>query len=457
MAFALAVVAGPAARAQPAATPLPPKASILVDADTGAVIAGTNSRAPLPPASLTKIVTALAAVAALEPGSSIPVSARAAGMPAHNLNMKEGQVWVVEDVLASLLLSSANDAGMALAERVSGTAEAFSQALANTARRLGMSDAPVLQDPSGLDDEFSVGGGNRISARDLAIAARAVLTEPRLAPLVASPVQSFTGGDGIAHRLGNHNRLLKVYPGAIGMKTGYTRRSMHGLVAAATRNGRTMIAVVMGAPGDTYGLATALLDAGFASAPGAMPLGDRLPAVAAAPTPAKAKAPAAARQLGSEQVAAASLEPVADSKPAAGGTSFANMAVFLFKVLLAFCVVAAILRIRVNATHREYLRTRPKGYRVPRQPRATPQIATAPAMAPMMAAPSTTPEPITAPTPVVVAPPPQRSRPLSAERRRPRPSAPRRARPVEVEAEPEIDPKLARRFEILVRTGQVVP
>ncbi len=183
--LALAFVTVPEARAQ-TAPGLTPKASIVVDAETGAVIAGTNIHEPLPPASLTKILTALTAVATLEPGATIPVSARTAGMPAHNMNMKEGQVWVLEDVLASLLVSSANDAGMALAERVSGTAEAFGEALQSTANRLGMADRPQLQDPSGLDDEFSVGGGNRISARDLAIAARAVLAEPRLAPIVST-------------------------------------------------------------------------------------------------------------------------------------------------------------------------------------------------------------------------------------------------------------------------------
>ena len=230
--LALLFVAGVDARAQ--AVPLTPKASILVDADTGAILDGTNIHTPLPPASLSKIFTALAAVAALEPNSDVPVSARTAGMPAHNMNMKEGQVWVLEDVLGALLVSSANDAGMALAERVSGTAEAFGDALDRLAARLRLADSPELHDPSGLDDEFSVGGGNKVSARDLAIAARAVLAEPRLAPIVASPVYSFTGGDGIAHRLGNHNRLLRTYPGAVGMKTGYTKRSLHSLVAAAT-------------------------------------------------------------------------------------------------------------------------------------------------------------------------------------------------------------------------------
>jgi D-alanyl-D-alanine carboxypeptidase len=173
------------------------------------------------------------------------------------------------------LLSSANDAAVALAERVSGTVEDFAVELEATARRVGMQDERVLQDPAGLDDEFSVGGGNLLSARDLAIAARALLGERRLAELVANPKIRFFGGDGIHHSLTNHNRLLRTYPGAIGVKTGFTKRSGRCLVAAAQRDGRTMIAVVVDTY-DMYGYATRLLDQGFAT-PADAGAEDRLP------------------------------------------------------------------------------------------------------------------------------------------------------------------------------------
>lgn len=257
------------------AAPPPPKAWVLVDADTGAVISASNDREPKQVASLTKIVTALAVTHALEPGTDVPVSLRAEGMPARKINMKAGQVWTLEDSLASMLLSSANDAAVALAERVSGSVEGFQRALMATAQRVGMQDMPVLQDPSGLDDEFSVGGGNLISARDLAIAARALLAERRLADLVASVNVRFLGGDGIHHSLTNHNRLLKTYPGAIGVKTGFTKRSGRSLVAAAQRDGRTMIAVVVDVY-DTYGAAGRLLDQGFATPADTSPT-ERLP------------------------------------------------------------------------------------------------------------------------------------------------------------------------------------
>jgi D-alanyl-D-alanine carboxypeptidase len=255
--------------------PPPPKAWLLVDADTGTVISAANDREPKPVASLSKIVTALAVTHALKPGTDIPVSTKAEGMPARKINMKAGQVWSLEDSLASMLLSSANDASVALAERVSGSLEEFVNELAATAERLGLQDNPVLQDPAGLDDEFSVGGGNLISARDLAIAARALLAERRLAELVASPEARFLGGDGIQHRLVNHNRMLRTYTGAIGVKTGFTKRSGRCLVAAAQRDGRTMIAVVIDTY-DIYGAAAGLLDQGFATA-ASTTSADRLP------------------------------------------------------------------------------------------------------------------------------------------------------------------------------------
>jgi D-alanyl-D-alanine carboxypeptidase len=430
---ALGLGAGPVARAQTSSNGLAPKASILVDADTGAVLDGTNIHTPLPPASLSKIFTALTAVANLDPHTSIPVSARAAGMPAHNLNMKQGQVWQLEDVLGSLLVSSANDAGMALAERVSGTAEAFGDALSATATRIGLADDPQLRDPSGLDDEFSVGGGNRVSARDLAIAARAVLAEPRLAPIVASAVYSFTGGDGIAHRLGNHNRLLKVYPGAIGMKTGYTKRSLHSLVGAATRNGRTMIAVILNHPGETYTPVSAMLDRGFAMPVSAEPTSDILPAVptgAAARQPA-ATAPSGASQLGSQQAVGAGTVKVAAPDPKR--TWVGALGVFLLKVLLGFAATVAILRIRVRVKTAQKTAQKTEG----RERVAQVDLRDRPAVPAALIR--------TRPLPVVRAPAHMapRQRPLRAKRAG--------------DTAPEIDPRLAQRFEILVRTGQVVP
>lgn len=341
----------PAARAA-ADGPAPPKGMILVDADTGAVLDGLNAHQPELPASLTKIITALTAVEHLPEGSDVPVSARAEGQQAESMNMKAGQVWKLEDVLGALLVSSANDAAMALAERVAGSAEAFQSDLAATATRLGMADHPILRDPAGLDDGTSVDGGNRLSARDLAIAARALLAEPRLAPIVATKVYRFTGPDGVGHRLGNHNRLLSLYNGAIGMKTGYTKKAMHGLVAAATRDGRTMISVILGASGDTYGPSASLLDRGFATPLSAERDLDHLPQVAKPgppDAPAHVAAPAAASRKAARSNGAATVHviPAATATAAPATRGHASPFGVLFKFLLFSVFVVIVLRTRV--------------------------------------------------------------------------------------------------------------
>src|SRR3954468_25052156 len=252
--------------ASPATTvpppPPPPKSWILVDDDTGAILEESNPHQPMLPASVTKILTALIAVQQIQPGADIPISAEAQGMPARNMNMKAGQTWKFEDVLHALLMVSANDAAVALAEKVSGTRQAFAGEMTAMAERLGMTDTPLLRDPAGLDDEFSNEGGNLLSAHDLAIAARALLHKPQLRENVAPPVYKFHGGDGNDHRLLNEDRLLKSYPGALGIKSGYTRKAGHSFVGAATRDGRTMLSVVMSAP-DYYRSTEGLLDKGF--------------------------------------------------------------------------------------------------------------------------------------------------------------------------------------------------
>jgi D-alanyl-D-alanine carboxypeptidase (penicillin-binding protein 5/6) len=250
-----------------------------VDVDTGAVLDAHDEHLALPPASLTKILTALTVVNGVTPDATVPASTRAEAMPARKINMKAGQVWSFADAFHAMMLSSANDAAVALAERADGTVERFSEDMARVARDVGLRDNPVLQDPAGLDDaEFSVNGGNLISARDLAITTRAALANPVIAEAVADPLYKFHGPDGADHKLGNHNQLLKIYPGAIGVKTGYTKRAGQCLIAAARRDGRTMLAVVLHAP-SVYANSTALLDRGFATPVAAEAGLDHLPAV----------------------------------------------------------------------------------------------------------------------------------------------------------------------------------
>ena len=282
--------------------PPPPKAWVVVDADTGALVDGGREREPMLVASVFKVLTALVVVENLSPDAEVPISARAESMPARKMQLEQGEVWSAHDLIHALLLVSANDAAVALAERVAGSLEGFGGMLDRTAERLQLADSPVLRDPAGLDDEFSVGGGNLISARDLAIATRAFLAYDEITRIVGLPEYRFTGGDGEPHRLLNHNRLLKLYPGAIGIKTGYTKRAGHSLIGAATRDGRTMVAVVLGAA-EPYRSVAQLLDKGFATPVAAQEgldhlppvvLGDaREPETGAAPAPRPVSTPSA--------------------------------------------------------------------------------------------------------------------------------------------------------------------
>jgi D-alanyl-D-alanine carboxypeptidase (penicillin-binding protein 5/6) len=266
-------------------------------------------------------------------------------MPARKMNLKFGQVWRAGDLLHALLLVSANDAAVALAEQLGGTDDGFAALMASTVRRLGVDDHPVLRDAAGLDDEFSYQGGNLISARDLAIVTRAALARPELTSIVGEPEYRFGGGDGNPHRLLNHNRLLKTYPGAIGFKTGYTKRAGHCLVAAATRNGRTMIAVVLNAV-DTYGSAAALLDRGFATPPAALVDLDHLPEVVGAPAPATADQPVASVPKPAREVPT----PVAAVRPA--GRPRVPLALAGLLALPAFLLVLRRRQVRLRRQKR---------------------------------------------------------------------------------------------------------
>ena len=316
----VAVVAAPAQAALPSqakpaplpapAPPPPPKAYVLVDANTGAVLAASGDRVPRPPASLTKVVTALAASATLPHDGTIAISPRAEAQPANKIDAKAGQVWPINDAMHIMLMQSANDLALAFAEAVGGSAEGFQEVLARTGAAVGMQDPQTWRDPAGLDDEASLGGGNLVSARDLAIAGRAMIADPWLSPISAKPRYRFTAPSGVVHDALNHNKLvLGRYPGAIGGKTGFTKKSGNSLLAAAQRDGRTMVAVVMDSK-DTYGFTSALFDRGFGTPVAAQGKLERLPPLRL-PTAAKIRPPTVA-----PVAPVTTLGPTADPAPA---------------------------------------------------------------------------------------------------------------------------------------------
>src|SRR5262249_52069474 len=155
------------------------------------VFSAHNEHTPLGVASCFKILTALVASEQLPPNTPVPVSRVAEGMPARKINLKAGQTWNSDDLMHSMLMVSANDAAVALAEKAGGSLAGFDVLLQDLAKRLQLADHPVMRDPAGLDDEFSFQGGNAISARDLAIAARAALAVPRIATVMLDPDYRF--------------------------------------------------------------------------------------------------------------------------------------------------------------------------------------------------------------------------------------------------------------------------
>lgn len=282
------IVVAPDVAAAPLTTTEPTgptaKASLTFDVDTGRVIDAGNARQPVAVASTIKLFTALIAKANISMDAQVPITRQAAEVSPLKLTMEPGSHWRAGDLLHAMLIASLNDTAMALAiEAGGGSLAGFKREVAAESALLGLADHPKVQDPSGLDGPESVGGGNLISARDLAIVTRAFLADPSLAEIVRMPEYHFDGGDGKPHVVYNHNAFLNIYPDAIGVKTGYTDRSGHSLVAAATRDGRTLATVVIGSP-DPVGFATAHLDAAFAAGPDTPGTGDVLPERQTPPT-----------------------------------------------------------------------------------------------------------------------------------------------------------------------------
>jgi D-alanyl-D-alanine carboxypeptidase len=265
---------GPGVGLRRAPTPGPrevrARSAILVDPANGAVLWGRRSRTPAPPASLTKMLTALAVRASLDLDEVTVASRAAARQPARRLAMRRGQKLTVDQALKALMIVSANDVAVMLAETAGGSVARFSRAMDAESALLGLR-ASSWRNPNGLDAR-----GHRSTAFDLAILARAVLQDRWLARVARMRRAAFTTPSGRRHTLTARSRFLLGYRGAIGVKTGFTNDAGHCLAAAATRGGRTLIAVVLHSP-DNAGDAGRMLDWGFGRGRSAR-TGLRLPA-----------------------------------------------------------------------------------------------------------------------------------------------------------------------------------
>ncbi len=247
--------------------------AILVDPASGAVLWSRRSRTPAPPASLTKMLTALAVRASLGLDGVTVASRGSVRQPARRLALKRGQRLTVDQALRSLMIVSANDAAVMLAEAAGGSVARFARAMDAESRLLGLRGSS-WRNPHGLDAR-----GHRSTAFDLAILAGAVLRDRWLARVVRMRHAAFTTPNGRHVTLAAHSRFLLGYRGAVGVKTGFTDDAGHCLAAAATRGRRTLIAVVLHSP-DNAADAGRMLDWGFGRGR-SVRTGQRLPAYVA--------------------------------------------------------------------------------------------------------------------------------------------------------------------------------
>jgi D-alanyl-D-alanine carboxypeptidase (penicillin-binding protein 5/6) len=238
--------------------PLTTKAAIVVDAGTGRVIWALRPHARLRIASLTKIMTALLAFRKLAPNDVVTVDKTVPRVPLVREGLRAGERVKAWKLFYSMLLYSGNDDALELAIAAGGDKWTFVREMNDEARRLGMSDTHFIS-PSGVVDR-----DNYSSAWDLAALTRVALRNERFVRVVRTKVVRVPWSAPTYSKIYvNNNRLLRSYPGANGVKTGYTHKSGPCLVASATRRGHTLVAVLLDDP-NMYADATRLLNFGFA-------------------------------------------------------------------------------------------------------------------------------------------------------------------------------------------------
>ena len=244
--------------------PLTSRAALLMEKTTGQILFAQNEHEVLEPASVTKIMTLLLTMDAIDSGALsyddvVTVSANAAGMGGSQVFLAEGEKITVEELLKSVCVSSGNDAAVALAEKVSGVTELFVEQMNNRAKGLGMDDTHFVN-CTGLTAK-----GHVTSAYDIALMSRELLTRhPDIRRFTTIWTDTIRGG---AFGLANTNKLIRFYDGATGLKTGYTASAGYCISATAEREGMELIAVIMkGETADKRNTdAKALLNYGFST------------------------------------------------------------------------------------------------------------------------------------------------------------------------------------------------
>ena len=235
------------------------KSSCLIEAESGRLLYSKNGTKRMPMASTTKVMTA---IVALESGipldTKIKVPKEAVGIEGSSVYLKQNELVSFEMLLYALMLSSANDAAVAIAYVVSGSVDNFVALMNKKADELGLADTNFTN-PHGLYDE-----NHYTTAENLAKIMAYAMKNQDFAKITSSKNKAFAREDGTSFALSNHNRLLKAYDGVIGGKTGFTKKSGRCLVTCAERNGLKLITVTLDAPDDWNDHAK-LYDFGFAN------------------------------------------------------------------------------------------------------------------------------------------------------------------------------------------------
>ena len=241
------------------------KSAVLMEATTGAILYEQNADEALPPASVTKIMTLLLVMEAIENGKikytdTVRASANACSMGGSQIYLEENEEMSVEDLIKSVVIASANDAAVALAEYISGTEEAFVEEMNKKAKALGMNNTN-FENTNGLDDTVT---NHLTSAKDIAVMSRELIKYPKITEYSSIWMDSIRNGE---FGLTNTNRLVRFYKGATGLKTGSTSKAGFCISATAQREGMSLICVIMGAESRDIrnAAATSLLDYGFAN------------------------------------------------------------------------------------------------------------------------------------------------------------------------------------------------
>ena len=244
------------------------KSALLMDSATGTVLYEHNAHEPLAPASVTKVMTMLLIMEAIDSGKigwndTVTTSESAAAKGGSQVYLKVGETMTVSDMVKSIAVSSANDCACAMAEHIAGSEASFVELMNRRAKELGMNDTNFVN-CTGLDDSEEA-TSHRTSAYDIAVMSRQLLHfHPDIKKFTTIWMDTVRDG---AFGLSNTNKMIRFYPGATGLKTGFTSGAGYCLSASAQRDGMELIAVVMGCEtsAQRFSACKSMLDYGFAN------------------------------------------------------------------------------------------------------------------------------------------------------------------------------------------------